>query len=56
MAFLIRGLAPLSVDLTVTHDVQSIVVTPDLLGDHIPLFDEGMEATACPASCPIMSS
>jgi membrane-associated phospholipid phosphatase len=52
MAFLIRGLAPLSVDLTVTHDVQSIVVTPDLLGYHIPLFDEGMEAISLPGFVP----
>jgi len=42
MAFLIRGLAPLSVDLAITQTLQSLTLAPHVFGRPIPIYHELM--------------
>ena len=40
MTLLVRGLAPLSVDLTITQVIQNATLSPAAGNPHIPIYDE----------------
>ena len=52
MAFLVRGLAPLSVDVSITQAVQNATLSPSATGHTIPVYDELMEIISLPGFWP----
>jgi undecaprenyl-diphosphatase len=52
IAFVVRGLAPLSMDIWITQVVQSASLSPQAIGQHIPIYDDLMELISVPGFWP----
>jgi undecaprenyl-diphosphatase len=52
IAFVVRGLAPLSTDIWITQVVQNASFSPQAIGQHIPIYDELMELISVPGFWP----
>lgn len=52
VGFVVRGLAPLSIDVWITQAVQNASLSPQALGQHIPVYDELMELISVPGFWP----
>jgi undecaprenyl-diphosphatase len=52
VAFVVRGLAPLSVDVWITLAVQNASLSPQAIGQHIPIYDDLMEWISIPGFWP----
>jgi membrane-associated phospholipid phosphatase len=52
MAVLIRGLNPLSFDVPITEAIQNATLAPVVSGQHVPFYDEFMEAISIPGYWP----
>jgi undecaprenyl-diphosphatase len=52
MAFLVRGLAPLEVDIRLTQIIQTATLAPPATGTQVPIYDELMEFVSTPGFWP----